>query len=251
MSAKDYFLFPFRLIYVFFCENFCFVYYFYLYKKRDNPFDVYDQSNNNTPIILVHGNHGNQTQFLYGKKQLLEAGYTNIFSFNYHNHHENFPIEQFVKKLQEKIQYVSSLLGTKEIILVAHSMGGLLSSYYAENLAQTDGITIKRVITIATPWQGSYLLKIMPPIALEKIHRFQQMNPGSSFLQELIEKKQPFYRYIGILLDQLVFYPNCFPTNDPQDPLYKTFYHLGHLGCLQSASVWKEVDRWIREVYLS
>lgn len=65
------------------------------------------------------------------------------------------------------------------IVVVAHSMGGLVTRYYLKNLRTTD--QVKTVITVATPHHGTFGGMILPPRSTPT----SEMLPGSPFLEEL------------------------------------------------------------------
>lgn len=67
----------------------------------------------------------------------------------------------------------------RHIVIVAHSMGGLVTRYYLRNLRTTD--QVKTVITVATPHHGTFGAMILPPTSTPT----SEMLPGSPFLEEL------------------------------------------------------------------
>ena len=134
-----------------------------------------------TPLILVHGwqvlvqfQALDKTQFFPGLCAWEEftKNYTNTDStsaglqmlrdeyqlFTYSYNSEN-SIHVNAQQLADK---VSSVFGNQEVVLLAHSMGGLVSNIYREEFPNN----IRRIITAATPNMGSSMLNCKASIPL-------------------------------------------------------------------------------------
>lgn len=79
--------------------------------------------------------------------------------------------------------------GADKIIIVAHSMGGLVARYYIQSMGGRQ--TVAKVIALATPHSGT-LVAVGPGSQI--LRRFNyvglnQMAPGSSFLTNLMEQE--------------------------------------------------------------
>ena len=77
------------------------------------------------------------------------------------------------------------MTGSKQVTLIAHSMGGLICRSY---LARHGSDRVDRLLTLATPHQGSALARI----GIGKNAR--EMQPGSLWLRDMANKaiKIPF-----------------------------------------------------------
>lgn len=78
----------------------------------------------------------------------------------------------------------------KDIIIISHSKGGLIGKYL---LAFLNGDRrIKKVITIATPFGGSSIVKITP-------HRiFRELSPESEIIKNLMAEKSVNHKIVSI-----------------------------------------------------
>jgi len=167
-------------------------------------------------IVFVHGIIGDTTAM--GAR--LKPGPHDVFlTFDYENLHTT--IEENAEGLQARLTAVGLGKGhQKEVILIAHSMGGLVSRWFVEKL---DGHqVVSRVILCGTPNAGSpwstaedwvtgiaslalnYLTKISWEgrvigylfKGLEKIdNSLDEMKPGSPFLQRLAKLGDPRIPY--------------------------------------------------------
>jgi triacylglycerol lipase len=102
-------------------------------------------------IILTHGLYHNASAWLFFRRWLQNAGFKNIFVMNYDSFFSSF--EQILKQLEEFIANARQTVPDQPVYLIGHSLGGLLSRFYAEQ--SRDGAIPAAVITLGTPHQGS------------------------------------------------------------------------------------------------
>jgi triacylglycerol lipase len=110
-------------------------------------------SKNPRPILLVHGVIHNRSAFMRMKNNMEKKGWDNIFTMNYSTFHGH--ILQMVEELGEKIEMVMNKTDSRQIDIVAHSLGGVVSRTYM-SLGEGRG-KVKRLVTLGTPHQGTRL----------------------------------------------------------------------------------------------
>lgn len=193
--------------------------------------------------ILVHGFLHNRSAWIYLRSQLEskpEVG--TLFTLNLGSPFRS--IENYAEVLRKQVDEIKQMAPNEplEINLVGHSMGGLVSVYYAvENLEKNlqNGIQVVKIVTLASPLQGTstaYLASWCCPCVKE-------MLPGSRFLRNLQRnirklKEMPFS--IGCGLDIFVSPKRSFfegSQNVHEIP------YMGHVTLLYS----KEVAGYILE----
>lgn len=136
---------------------------------------------NKPHIILIHGSGSNETQF-YLAKGWLEPFYT-VHTINLGQRYTfDNTIESYAADLEVFIQD----LKISNVTLLGVSMGGLVACMYAE-LFKPHGITIERIITIGTPFQGAPILGWLNTNCPSLFRRFasnrhKEMTPGSALL---------------------------------------------------------------------
>ncbi len=108
---------------------------------------------NPRPVLLVHGVIHNRSAFVRLKNRMEKQGWENVFTMNYSTFHGN--ILQMVEELGRKIELVMKKTGAKQIDIVAHSLGGIVSRAYM-SLGEGRG-KVKRLVTLGTPHQGTHL----------------------------------------------------------------------------------------------
>jgi triacylglycerol esterase/lipase EstA (alpha/beta hydrolase family) len=126
------------------------------------------------PVLLVHGVLVNDGVWIAFRRHLRQHGIGPIYTVNYGPPLAD--IELFAEQLDTKIDAILSATGAKHVVLVGHSMGGLVARAY---LRRFGASRIARVITLGTPHHGSVLAYMFPGRSLA------QLRPGNSWLAEL------------------------------------------------------------------
>lgn len=147
-------------------------------KKAQNP-------ELETAIYFIHGTADHSSAFERVAERLLQVGLPeeisslNLIAFEQRYHGRS--IESFAEELRDKIKTNQH----QRVILMAHSRGGLVASYFAEFLAAAVGIDVPWVITVGTPFNGSYLA--MKPLSWFS-DSVREMEINSEFLSQLKEQ---------------------------------------------------------------
>jgi pimeloyl-ACP methyl ester carboxylesterase len=211
---------------------------------------------NAIPILLIHGSGFNESCWLLGRLFLRKKNYGSVFSLNYDGLVTNDPlkgIDDYAEgKLSEKIIVIKKMTQQDEIILIGHSMGGLISSYYAQYQAVKDQVEVKHLISIASPWKGVPILKWLPNFLRAK--RYDHMKINNAFLKELVSsarsserRRERFYYNIASTADFIVPASMSLLTEDPRRQ--KIYNSLGHYGLLASFRVWYQIRKWLDCIY--
>lgn len=107
------------------------------------------------PILFVHGYAHNHSGWVY-LKYFLETHNDNkhigpIFTINLTSKFAK--IQTFALQLLDRVEEIIDVCDCEKIILVGHSMGGIVSSYFAEFL--DDRGCVDKCITIGSPLYGT------------------------------------------------------------------------------------------------
>jgi triacylglycerol esterase/lipase EstA (alpha/beta hydrolase family) len=125
------------------------------------------------PVLLVHGVGCNSGTFYGFRRRLAAHGIAPIYALSYGPPLAS--IERFAEQLAAKIDGVLAATGASDLVIVAHSMGGLVSRAY---LRRFGGAKVRRLITLGTPYAGSHHARFFPGTSLA------QMRPGSAWLAD-------------------------------------------------------------------
>src|SRR5450631_1818012 len=126
------------------------------------------------PIVLVHGVLVNDGVWFMMRRYLARHGIGAVYTVNYGPPYGD--IDHFAEQLSVKIESVCAATGAARVLIVGHSMGGLVARAY---LRQRGPARIERIITLGTPHHGSVLAWIYVGRCLA------QMRPGNAWLAEL------------------------------------------------------------------
>lgn len=240
-------------------------------KLNFNPKDK-NVKNKQTPILLLHGSNFNETGWLIGRQFLKKKEYGSVFSLNYDGILSNDPnkgIDDYAKdKISAEIKRIKLLTGSDRVILIGHSMGGLIAGYYAENCSATDQVKIEHVISLATPWQGAPILdlsqKLGKPFSKTtdtKRHQQMSVKGGGTFTtprfrqdlvaQALDSERQGTRKYYNIWSTTDYAVPTWHGnlTEDPRRQ--RSFSYLNHCVLVAWPSVWTQTRSWLNQIYAS
>jgi triacylglycerol esterase/lipase EstA (alpha/beta hydrolase family) len=149
------------------------------------------------PIILLHGLFQNRSCLYWLQHQLRAKGYTNIISINTPPWRD---LETLTEELSRKIDELQIKLKAEKVILIGHSMGGIIARNYIQNRGGAKHV--QAMITLGAPHHGSKLA----PFAVSTMGK--TLLPGSEFLHQFNSVKWPetvpaisiYTRYDNIVL---------------------------------------------------
>ncbi|HEV2040047.1 MAG TPA: hypothetical protein VGT81_08380, partial [Casimicrobiaceae bacterium] len=102
------------------------------------------------PVILVHGVMVNDGVWFTIRRYLARQAVGAVYTINYGPPYGD--IEHFAEQLGAKIESVCAATSAAHVLLVCHSMGGLVARAYVR---QRGPARIELIITIGTPHHGS------------------------------------------------------------------------------------------------
>lgn len=193
----------------------------------------YDQTvgkQDGIPILLVHGYFNTCSVWIYIRKYLVIQGFGPIYTLSLRRPFAS--IEEHAKTVGLKAEEIKRETGKTELVLIGHSMGGLVSAYYAQNNP------VSKLIAIASPFRGTKLAKLAPG------KNGREMERGSAMALRLSEPMAfPLYQ-IATKTDQLVLpYSSCITVADPTHQLI--LEDIGHASLLFSPRVAAQLKSWL------
>ncbi len=118
-----------------------------LWKPKPSP------SCTRPPVLLVHGLYHNASAWYLFKWLLRRAGYEKVFCWSYNTLKYDF--WQLADQLQGILREASGLCGGEQVVLMGHSMGGLLTRAALADPRSAE--LIRAAVVMAAPNQGSKL----------------------------------------------------------------------------------------------
>ncbi|RCW52061.1 ABC-three component system protein [Paenibacillus prosopidis] len=188
-----------------------------------NVFKPESETQNEILVVLIHGLSAPNTFVEQGrdwKSQLLidpnlkkraDIGVVNydtrklngIFS-------ELKPIDEIAQELKSELE-LSEYNCYKRIIIVGHSMGGLVGIRYLTNEASRQKIhKVVQYVSLCTPFNGSDMAKLNDLISLiNKNEHIKSLKPNSTFIKQMIRE------WIGLRSQmQNIKFSFCYGTHD-------------------------------------
>lgn len=193
-------------------------------------------STRNAPVLLVHGYLHDATAWVYQQKQLARLGLGPIYTLNLE--HPFRSIVDYAEQVRDKANQIEAETGKSNLILIGHSMGGLVSAWYATQLAHPSKVT--DVITLGSPLSGTYLAKIGIGPNAREMERHSVFLHG---LQEMIQKSSIRFFHVASTTDAIVPAASAILPTDPTRQAI--FEDLGHIGMLFSPRVVRQIHTWL------
>ena len=104
-------------------------------------------------VVLVHGVYHNASAWVYYRWNLKRKGYNRIYAFSFGSRKNSF--DDVYEKFETWMRRVQSECPGEDLVMVGHSLGGLLAKTYAGRLDEAHASLVRRVITLGTPFMGS------------------------------------------------------------------------------------------------
>lgn len=185
------------------------------------------------PVLLVHGYCCSRASWWWLRRRLEAAGWT-VATITLEPVYAS--IDAYVEPLARRIDAVLAETGAEKLILVGHSMGGLVARVYLQRFGEAR---VKRLITLGTPHQGSRLARL----GLGENGR--QMRPGSRWLQSLATPP-PAVNSLVLYSphDEFVIPRNLLRLADGE---HQEIPGLGHLAMLYSPRVWLALQQVLEQ----
>ncbi|HVO87164.1 MAG TPA: alpha/beta fold hydrolase [Casimicrobiaceae bacterium] len=129
------------------------------------------------PVLLVHGVLCNAGVWDRLMRYLRRRGVGPLYVISYGPPLHG--IDSFAEQLASRIDAVLAQTGARQVVLVTHSMGGLVTRAY---VARYGASKVRRAVTIAAPHHGSVHAWLFVGACLA------QMRPGNAWLDALNAK---------------------------------------------------------------
>jgi triacylglycerol lipase len=170
------------------------------------------------------------------KKRLEARGLGPIFTINL-----GYPFKSictYAEKVKLEVDSISKITGRKDLILIGHSMGGLISCWYGTQMAPPN--TVTDIITIGSPFYGT------PVARIGLGANAREMEPHSPLLERLLDAvaTHPSLRFYHIAskTDQLILPGASAALPQHEHVIYED---IGHASLLYSQRVTDKLSDWL------
>lgn len=212
-----------------------FYHYVILFFKPEKTLTSVSTSYENPPILLIHAYMMRGWVLMYIKKRMQKDGWDNVHTWSYIPPFKNIPY--YAEQLKVKVDDILRKTDQNKIVLIGHSMGGLLARYYISHLQGKS--KVEKLITLGTPFQGTRLWSFThSPCG-------KDMRPGSDFFKNL--KSIPAdIKTLSIYssFDEIVL-PYQSSKLRGKNTRNKEFDDLGHMRLIYSPKVYEEIRAFL------
>jgi pimeloyl-ACP methyl ester carboxylesterase len=155
-------------------------------------------TNNKTPILLIHGSGACQRQWDIFRLFIQGKDVGHVFSLNLNKsafvndktNINNYAEKQIAEKINEmKKLYENAGYKMDEVVLVGHSMGGLVAGAYSTTQEEKTGVKVKALVAINSPWSGSPLADVFLSEKTIPDNAFRTNSQYTKELREAVIKK--------------------------------------------------------------
>lgn len=150
-------------------------------------FQLEDYDETKIPMLFVHGAGGHPGQWKYLIDRLDRSRYQPLLYY----YPSALRLETLAYYLNTAVTVWHEDYDFDRLIVVAHSMGGLVSRSFIEQNLESGGDYIDTFITLATPWWGHGPAKYGTENSPLVIPSWHDMVPGSPFLSDLFDSPLP------------------------------------------------------------
>lgn len=161
--------------------------YDFIYKVHPGIYFLDAYAPERTPVLFVHGINGSPAQFDY----LVDRLDRERFQPWVYSYPSGVHLDALADHLQQTIAKLRSRYQFKRLIVVAHSMGGLISRAFLLRNAGMGPAEAPLLVTISTPWGGHAAAQMGVKYAPAVVDVWRDMAPGSAFLSDLFASKLP------------------------------------------------------------
>ncbi len=137
-----------------------------------------------SPIILIPGIYEKWHFLKYIADPISLKGHP-VYALEYLGYNTN-EIKHAAKLIRELIDEKK----LDDVVIISHSKGGLIGKYILAFLNKDQ--KIKKMITVATPFAGSYIVKYLPH------HPAKELHPDSEIIKELDVKREVNSKIVSI-----------------------------------------------------
>lgn len=147
------------------------------------PFDA-----GKTPVLFVHGINGTPLDWKYLARGLDSRRYQPWFYY----YPSGLRLNLVSGLLHEKIRAMQRRYGFEKLVVVAHSMGGLVSRAFINRYAKDPGNDyLQLFVSISTPWGGDKTARVGLNSSPLSVPSWEDVAEGSPFIEELHRQSLP------------------------------------------------------------
>jgi pimeloyl-ACP methyl ester carboxylesterase len=156
----------------------------FLFKGHPGIYFLGAYDSTKTPVLFVHGINGSPQNF----RTLVERIDRTRFQPWVYYYPSGASLAAVADHLAQTMRKVQAQYGFKSFVVVAHSMGGLVSRGFLQRYRDGGAAAVPLFVSIATPWDGHKGAELGVKTAPAVVRVWIDMAPGSEYLKSIYEK---------------------------------------------------------------
>lgn len=184
------------------------------------------------PVLLVPGLGWSRASLIFLRLFLVRRGWRWVWAVNRANTHRGTLAEE-AEHLAERIRELKRISGSEVVDLVGFSVGGLVAAWVLRHHTEARD-SVRRLVTIATPWSGTKLSVFGRGKAV------QQIRYGSHLLDALWPPPVPVFSIWSTSDFVVIPAQSSVPTSDQATAV--CIEAAGHVELLVSARAFRAVQ---------
>ncbi|RAG86927.1 lipase [Streptacidiphilus pinicola] len=210
--------------------------------SRDDLHCAHPSGSGHRPVLLIHGLFDNRAVFTVLRNSLLVHGWDHVHAVNYSPFSLDIPRAAVL--LGRHVERLHRVYDGDPVTIIGHSLGGVIARYYVQRLG--GGALVPRVVTLATPHQGTETARLLHPLPIVR-----QLRPNSEVLAELNRPAPGCYTHFLCIsgdLDPLILPPRNATLNHPDLHAENLLIrNAGHLSLPIHGEVLARVREWLAQ----
>ncbi|VAX15062.1 hypothetical protein MNBD_NITROSPINAE03-1910 [hydrothermal vent metagenome] len=185
-------------------------------------------------IILIHGIFGKSDHFWLLRRRLNSRSVPNVLTFEYD--YANKSLAENCESLRDFLLRVKAKTGMSEVMLIGHSLGGLIAHEYTRQFGESG--EVKAVVALGSPFRGTRLA------AMALTARARALAPSNPVFADIISSRLNT-RFLSVYsrYDQFIIpYTN---SDHPGADENREIELCGHTGFFFNKKVFKIIFEWI------
>lgn len=156
----------------------------FLVEARAGIYFLEEYDPRKTPVLYIHGASGTPRNFT----SLIERLDRHAFQPWVYYYPSGLRLDSVARHLDQTMKKLHRRFGFDKVIVIAHSMGGLVARDFVFHHYDSRGADIPLFVTLATPWNGHSAAQIGVDRAPAVVRSWLDMAPGSPFLEQLFRR---------------------------------------------------------------
>ncbi len=141
-----------------------------------------------TPILFVHGALGSPADWKYINNRIDKSKVQSWFYY----YPSGIPLKDSAKRLNKLVWELKKKFQFNDMVVMAHSMGGLVSrTFLVNDFGYPKKDFIRFHVTLSTPWNGHSAVELGLKYSPGIVPSWHDMKPDSPFIKENFSKEMP------------------------------------------------------------